>query len=204
MPTIASIAPACISSPVTWPTSSASSDESITRRRSWRSSRPPAALISACASCAQAIDDGPQMPAEPLIGTSRPTTNSFVVDDRASPPEREPARRASDGETLDAATHADRRLLHGDHTPRGAAPVVGLERSALCFLQESDFYNITAMSASEPHLALLLERASRVVGDRLSRDDRPRRRHRRSLARAAPSRRRDRATRWARSPSGWR
>ena len=38
------------------------------RRRSWRSSRPPAALISACASCAQAIDEGPQMPAEPLIG----------------------------------------------------------------------------------------------------------------------------------------
>jgi DNA-binding MarR family transcriptional regulator len=35
---------------------------------------------------------------------------------------------------------------------------------------ESDFYNITAMSASKPHLALLLERASRVVGDRLARD----------------------------------
>ena len=36
--------------------------------------------------------------------------------------------------------------------------------------KESDFYNITAMSASKPHLALLLERASRAVGDRLSRD----------------------------------
>ena len=36
--------------------------------------------------------------------------------------------------------------------------------------KESDFYNITAMSASKPHLALLLERASRAVADRLSRD----------------------------------
>lgn len=33
---------------------------------------------------------------------------------------------------------------------------------------ESDFYNITGMS--KPHLALLLERASRVVADRLARD----------------------------------
>lgn len=33
---------------------------------------------------------------------------------------------------------------------------------------ESDFYNSTGMS--KPHLALLLERASRVVADRLSRD----------------------------------
>jgi DNA-binding MarR family transcriptional regulator len=35
---------------------------------------------------------------------------------------------------------------------------------------ESDFYNITAMPASKPHLALLLDRASRVVADRLARD----------------------------------
>jgi DNA-binding MarR family transcriptional regulator len=35
---------------------------------------------------------------------------------------------------------------------------------------ESDFYNITAMSALKPHLALLLERASRAVSDRLARD----------------------------------
>jgi DNA-binding MarR family transcriptional regulator len=35
---------------------------------------------------------------------------------------------------------------------------------------ESDFYNITAMSRSKPHLGLLLERASRVVADRLTRD----------------------------------
>jgi DNA-binding MarR family transcriptional regulator len=39
--------------------------------------------------------------------------------------------------------------------------------------QESNFYNITAMTRqtrSRPHLGLLLERASRVVADRLSRD----------------------------------
>ena len=76
MPTIASMAPECIRSAVTLPTSSASSDESITRKRTWRSSKPPAALISTWASCAQAIDEGPQMPAEPLIGTSSPTTKS--------------------------------------------------------------------------------------------------------------------------------
>ncbi len=35
---------------------------------------------------------------------------------------------------------------------------------------ESDFYNITAMSLPKPHLALLLERASRIVSDRLARD----------------------------------
>jgi DNA-binding MarR family transcriptional regulator len=35
---------------------------------------------------------------------------------------------------------------------------------------ESDFYNSTAMSRSKPHLALLLERASRIVADRLTRD----------------------------------
>jgi hypothetical protein len=103
MPTIASIAPLRISSPVTWPTSSASSEESITRKRSRRSSKPPSALISACASCAQAIDDGPQIPAEPLIGTSRPTTNSFWSSITALLVGPVPAR-ARDGETLDAAT----------------------------------------------------------------------------------------------------
>ena len=36
--------------------------------------------------------------------------------------------------------------------------------------EESNFYNITAMSRSKPHLALLLERASRIVDDRLTRD----------------------------------
>ena len=34
---------------------------------------------------------------------------------------------------------------------------------------ESNFYNSTAMSRFEPHLGLLLERASRAVADRLSR-----------------------------------
>jgi DNA-binding MarR family transcriptional regulator len=35
---------------------------------------------------------------------------------------------------------------------------------------ESNFYNITAMSRSKPHLALLLERASHIVDERLTRD----------------------------------
>src|ERR1017187_6209243 len=34
---------------------------------------------------------------------------------------------------------------------------------------ESDFYNSTAMRRQDPHLALLLERASRAVADRLGR-----------------------------------
>ena len=76
MPTIASMWALSSISSVRCARSSISSAASTMRRRTSCPSRPPLRLISSAASRAQAMVEGPQMPAEPLVGTSKPTSNT--------------------------------------------------------------------------------------------------------------------------------
>jgi hypothetical protein len=78
-------------------------------------------LISACASWAQAIEDGPQMPAEPLIGNEQADDEigallELLAAGRGAPR----AERRRRGLRADHA--ADRRMGHRDsHAPAARA-----------------------------------------------------------------------------------
>src|SRR6185295_783954 len=73
--------------------------------------------------------------------------------------------------------HADPPAFRGSSWPAEPAwrpsclsmPRMRRATASEIFSRESNFYNSTAMSRHAPHLALLLERASRAVAERLSR-----------------------------------
>ena len=167
MPTIASIAPVFIRCAVTLPTSIASSDESITHRR-----RPPfeqaAFGIDLGLRELRASDRRRTPDARRAVDRNKQADDEIGSGIRRFATPRPLARAARQRHAFRAGAIPDRRLRHRDSrvSARGAR---GFSHPLVLLSRESNFYNSTAMKRNDHHLGLLLERAGRVVGERLDR-----------------------------------